>query len=154
MSTPVIPMPPAYPPTVHLGIPKAAPALAPELEVEQEPDVEPVTVPDDDTSRPRSGVPWRIGYNAACLGVALFPIPGSSDSFTEGWRAALQACAREQSAPAAFGLAVLGTGVVVLLDRYRGSWLTRVLLWAAALGILTTPDAVLGLVQILTGATS
>lgn len=146
MSTPVIPMPPAYPPTVHLLVPEVAPA--------PEPDVEPATAPDPDTGQVWSGVPWRVGYNAACLGLALFPVPGSSYSFTQCWRAALHACAHEQSSAAAFGLAVLGTGIVVLLDRYRGSWLTRVWLWAAALGIITTPDAVLGLLQLLTGATT
>jgi hypothetical protein len=142
MSGPVIPMPPAYPPTVHLVVPEAPAAL--ELDVE----------PDAPTDRPWSGITWRVGHNAACFGVALFPIPGSSDSLTDAWRAALHTCAREQGAPTAFGLAVLGTGIVVLLDRYRGSWLTRVLLYAAALGVLTTPDAVLGLLQLLTGATS
>ena len=150
MSTPLIPMPPAYAPTVHLGKPAPTPAPA----QVPEPDVGPATEPADTTGRSWSGVPWRVGYNAACLGAALFPIPGTSDSLTDGWRAALHACAHEQGAPAAFGLAVLGTGVVVLLDRYRASWFTRALLWAAALGIITTPDVVLGLIQFLTGATS
>ena len=99
---------------------------------------------------PPSAAHWDFRWmqpkrNLLCCAVAVLPLGG--------WRGVLHACAVQQSPQAAFGLAFMALAAAIALDHYRRARWTRTALWLTVLGLATTPAALTGAVNILTGAT-